>query len=58
MNSNPEKSALVEAMSWSNANMYLEGSDFRTNNSIDHDFAADLLRGLEHIGWKLVKNDH
>lgn len=51
----PEQAALVDAMSWSNANCYFEGGEYRTNNDMDHLVAVDILRGLEHLGWKLVR---
>lgn len=51
----PEQAALVDAMSWSNANCYFADGEYRTNNDIDHTIAADILDGLEHLGWKLVK---
>jgi hypothetical protein len=50
-----EQAALVEAISWGNANLYFADGDNRVNNDIDHKVAAAILRGLEHAGWKLTK---
>lgn len=51
----PEQKVLVDAMSWSNANIYFAGSEHATNNETDLLVAADILRGLEHLGWKLTR---
>lgn len=50
-----EEVALVEAMSWSNANMRFEGSDTRCDNTVDYEVADDIIRGLTHMGWKLQR---
>lgn len=44
-----EQKALTEAISWSNANLsFIEGAE-------DRQVAADILRGLTYMGWKLAK---
>lgn len=44
-----EKKALVDAISWSNANLsFVEGVK-------DGEVASEILRGLTHQGWKLVR---
>lgn len=52
-----EQKILVEAIGWSNANLQFEGTDTRCDDTQDYEVAADILRGLEHLGWKLVKDD-
>jgi hypothetical protein len=53
-----EEHALVRAIGWSNANLQFEGTDTRCDDTQDYEIAHDILRGLEHVGWKLVKATH
>lgn len=50
----PEVSALVQAISHSNANLFFEGAEYRTDNSEDYEVAERIMKGLRHVGWKLV----
>jgi hypothetical protein len=44
-----DQEALVDAISWSNANLKF------IDNTKDSDVASDILRGLRYKGWKLVR---
>lgn len=50
------RDALLNAMSWSNANLKWS-DDYRMDDSDDQEIADDILKGLMHVGWKLVKSD-
>ena len=40
---------IADAISWSNANLSFD------EGAVEEEVAADILRGLRHLGWKLVR---
>lgn len=44
---------LLEAISWSNANMWFD-DPVPMDDSVARGFVNDLLRGLDHFGWTLT----